>query len=51
MEYKTYIFDFDYTLADATIGIVESINYALNIMGLDKESCERIKKNCWNEVA
>ena len=44
MKYITYIFDFDYTLADATVGIVESINYALNQLGLESESCENIKK-------
>lgn len=44
MRYKTYIFDFDYTLADATPGIVESINYALNQAGLKSENCDTIKK-------
>jgi len=44
MKYTTYIFDFDYTLADATEGIVESVNYALNMMGLNSESSEDIRK-------
>jgi len=44
LRYKTYIFDFDYTLADATTGIVESVNYALNMLGLKSESCESIRK-------
>ena len=44
MKYSTYIFDFDYTLADATNGIVESVNYALNMMGLNSESVEDIRK-------
>jgi phosphoglycolate phosphatase-like HAD superfamily hydrolase len=30
MKYSTVIFDFDYTLADATNGIVSSFNYAFN---------------------
>ena len=44
MKYKTYIFDFDYTLADATVGIAECVNYALNLLGLQSESCENIRK-------
>ncbi|MCL2815568.1 MAG: HAD family hydrolase, partial [Oscillospiraceae bacterium] len=44
VKYKTYIFDFDYTLADATAGIVESINYGLNCAGLKSESVDTIKK-------
>ena len=44
MKYSTYIFDFDYTLADATVGIVDSANYALNMLGLDSESTEKIRK-------
>jgi len=44
LKYKTYIFDFDYTLADAIVGIIESINYSLNLMGLNSESSERIRK-------
>ena len=44
MDYKTYIFDFDFTLADAATGIVESINYALGKLGLPPESSGDIKK-------
>jgi len=44
MIYKTYIFDFDYTLADATVGIVECVNYALNKMGIEKKDKEDIRK-------
>lgn len=44
IKYKTYIFDFDFTLVDATTGIVESINYALNHVGLNSESNENIRK-------
>jgi len=43
MKYKTFIFDFDYTLADATVGIVECVNYALEQMGFPAESIEAIR--------
>jgi phosphoglycolate phosphatase len=38
MTYKAVIFDFDYTLADATVGIVESYNYAFKQLGLPLQS-------------
>lgn len=44
MKYSTVIFDFDYTLADATNGIVSSFNYAfskLDIPCFDRESIKR----------
>jgi phosphoglycolate phosphatase len=44
MKYSTVIFDFDYTLADATNGIVSSFNYAfskLEIPSFDRESIRR----------
>lgn len=44
MKYNTFIFDFDYTLADATNGIVSSFNYAfskLDIPLFDRESIKR----------
>jgi phosphoglycolate phosphatase len=44
MKYSTVIFDFDYTLADATNGIVSSFNYAfgkLDIPLFDSESIKR----------
>lgn len=44
MKYKTYIFDFDFTLADATPGIVESVNYALSQLDLQLESRDNIRK-------
>jgi len=44
MSYKTYIFDFDYTLADATVGICDSVNYALTQMGLSPKRREEIRK-------
>ena len=45
MKYKTFIFDFDYTLADATPGIVECVNYALNKAGLKPADDNNIKKH------
>lgn len=44
MKYTTYIFDFDFTLADATNGIVDSVNYALNRLGLDSKDRDSIRK-------
>jgi len=44
MKYKTYIFDFDFTLADASIGIIKSVNYALNQLGLNSAGCDDIRK-------
>jgi phosphoglycolate phosphatase len=35
METKAVIFDFDYTLADSSHGVIECINFALGEMGLD----------------
>lgn len=40
---KAVIFDFDYTLADSSTGIIESTNYALRTMGLPARSPETIK--------
>lgn len=42
--YSAYLFDFDYTLGDATNGIVESVNYALAQMHLEPFPKENIKK-------
>lgn len=44
MKYNTIIFDFDYTLADATNGIVSSFNHAfcrLDIVECDSESIKK----------
>jgi phosphoglycolate phosphatase len=38
------LFDFDYTLADSSAGIVESINYALQKMGFKKAGHREISK-------
>ena len=37
------IFDFDYTLADSSQGIIESVNYALCQLGLPQATPERIR--------
>lgn len=44
MRYKAVIFDFDYTLADATEGIVISMNHALREMGFPPALREVIRK-------
>ena len=44
IKYNTFIFDFDYTLADATPGIVKCVNYALEQAGLKSESTDNIRK-------
>ena len=44
MGYNTFIFDFDYTLGDATEGIVRSTNYALKKMGLPAVSQKEVRK-------
>jgi len=36
--YKLILFDFDYTLANSSKGVISCINYALGIMGLDTVS-------------
>lgn len=42
--YKAVFFDFDYTLADATDGIVESFQYALSNLGFPPAEREAIRK-------
>jgi haloacid dehalogenase superfamily, subfamily IA, variant 1 with third motif having Dx(3-4)D or Dx(3-4)E len=44
MKYSTIIFDFDYTLADATKGIVSSFNYAFSKLDIPDCDRESIKK-------
>ncbi|RXA17613.1 HAD family hydrolase [Methanosarcina sp. MSH10X1] len=44
MRYSTILFDFDYTLADATKGIVSSFNYAFSRLDLPECNPESIKK-------
>ncbi len=44
MKYSTFIFDFDYTLADATNGIVSSFNYAFSKLDIPLSNRENIKR-------
>lgn len=44
IKYNTIIFDFDYTLADATNGIVSSFNYAFSKLDIPRCDHESIKK-------
>lgn len=44
MKYDTVIFDFDYTLADATIGIVTSFNHAFSKLEIPTCDTESIRK-------
>ena len=44
MKYSTFIFDFDYTLADATSGIVSCFNHAFTKLDLPECDRESIKK-------
>lgn len=44
MKYNTVIFDFDYTLADATQGIVSSFNHAFRKLGIPERDIESIRK-------
>ena len=43
-EYSSVIFDFDYTLADSSIGIIECANYALLRLGLPAASDDAIRR-------
>jgi len=38
------VFDFDYTLADSSTGVVHSANHALETLGLPPADEERIKR-------
>lgn len=42
--YKAVIFDFDYTLGDATEGIVSSVNFGLKEMGYEEAPREAIRR-------
>ena len=51
MAYQAVLFDFDYTLADATDGIAQSYNYALDRAGLPEVSVEAVRKTVGMTVA
>ncbi|MDR2502409.1 MAG: HAD family hydrolase [Oscillospiraceae bacterium] len=42
--YNAYLFDFDYTLADATEGIVAAVNYALFSLGFPAQERETLRR-------
>ena len=44
MRYEAVIFDFDYTLADATEAIIECFNYAFKMVNLPEQDILTIKK-------
>lgn len=44
MSYRAVIFDFDYTLADCTSGIVDCVNTAFSHMGIEEASVENVRK-------
>ena len=44
MKYKAVIFDFDFTLADASAGIVGSANHALQALGFGTRHADDIRK-------
>ena len=41
--FKAVIFDFDYTLADSSEGVVECVNYALRGVGLPEANADEIR--------
>jgi phosphoglycolate phosphatase len=43
VRFKSVIFDFDYTLADSSVGVIDCINYALDTMGLPVAGADRIR--------
>jgi len=44
IKYNTMIFDFDYTLADATSGIVSSFNHAFSKLNLPGPTAKALKR-------
>ena len=42
--FETVIFDFDYTLADSSSGVIECVNYALSGIGLTTASHDAIRR-------
>lgn len=44
MDKSIYLFDFDFTLADATVGIVDSANYALSKLSFEPKDRDTIRK-------
>lgn len=44
MQYNTILFDFDYTLADTTVGIINSFHYAFDRLNIDRRDDDSIRK-------
>lgn len=45
VKYQVILYDFDFTLADSSQGVVECVNYALNCMGIPSASANKIKES------
>jgi len=43
VKYSTFIFDFDFTLADASTGIIECTNFALKKLGFQERTGDEIR--------
>jgi len=43
-KYQTIVFDFDYTLADSSRGVIECVSFALTSLGLPAASNEAISQ-------
>ena len=41
---RAVLFDFDYTLADSSPGVIESVNWALESMGMDGQPDDAIRR-------
>ncbi|OGU56478.1 MAG: hypothetical protein A2V66_05790 [Ignavibacteria bacterium RBG_13_36_8] len=44
MNFNTIFFDFDYTLVDSSLGVIECTNYALEKLGFQKPSTDSVRK-------
>lgn len=44
MHFHTVLFDFDYTLADTSVGIVNSFHYAFDRLNIERKEEASIKK-------
>ena len=44
MQFHTVLFDFDYTLADTSVGIINSFHYAFDRLNIERKEEESIKK-------
>lgn len=44
-QFQTIVFDFDYTLADSSRGVIECTNFALKSLGLPTVSAQKIRQS------